>query len=267
MHPCSEIPKEGVFDNEKLITFEAVGTSGISVISLKNNMIVKIIYFDLEELEISCKLNYLQNITPVFNRFYGWNTVKKIPNQWLQYYIPKDIEDHDDKYIFLYMEKNDFDFMSESVKFETLDDYLSILFILIHGLYILNQKFKIIHDDIDIRNVMFQKTEFSTITLLEYEIDLPKQKFIPKIIDFGNATVEENETIGEDIDMLFGMISYRAKTFNPDLNIDLISNFDAKKVDVYDLLVNNNIFKSIRRKKYKSINDFSIFFYPFLNFF
>lgn len=267
-------------------TFFGKGSFGV-VVGLnyieKNDgstLVVKIIPFQIEdsgfydplivvrdaqqELYISCQVNNLNDFTPVFIHTYGWLISEEIPKSWLKYINFQKIQYADVKkksYMFLFMEKAFYPFDSDHVKFSN-EGYLTILFVLLHALYIGRRELQFTHSDLHMRNIMLDITreEYLQLKIEEeiFSIALP-DCFLPKIIDFGLSRTEKAWQGGghkNDVSTLFGAIITRAEKYDPEIDMSQISEFEEFDMDIVTLLTKHPLFDTIRRnKKHKKIEN------------
>lgn len=157
------------------------------------------------ELEIMCKLNDLVDTCFIFPRVYGWMTVSALPEEWKDYF----------EELYEYQELGFIPYgyrrlplllmCTEKVQYTLQDNILisendlkCILFLLLNGLMHAKKKLKYFaHEDLHNGNIMLTPANRNNIYRIYDENDervlyeLSGFDFIPKIIDYGFAEVEE----------------------------------------------------------------------------
>lgn len=289
MHPCSELPKgilpqdSNILDIIKdryavSIAFLGKGAFG-NVIALDDikikgrpSVAVKILQYGSKsmttnelsmkdakkELEIGCLLNNLNS--SAFVNTYGWLISTKIPDPWIPY-INQEVYNNPKSYLFLFMEQSSYEFKSKSLHFDR-QGYLTILFLLLHGLYITMRELGFKHVDIHNGNIMIDKTSEKSISVeirsQLYQIELPNH-YLPKFIDFGLSTLNSDRKtrsgVDSDVFYLFQTIIRRAEKRDPTVDLEdlkVFEDFDDNEIE--DLLL-DPIFYSIRTRTTKRVDQ------------
>jgi serine/threonine protein kinase len=214
LHSCLELPSEETVAEEgcldqlagyyKKIGYLAHGVYGITlyVKHLDHKLVIKIIQKDdegINEVEISCKLSFLKELTPIFTYTHGWVICNGIPEKWNNKIPWGDIEDdnlikekkNNENFPFLYliMDMNEMKF-SEFKLISTDDDLIKLLLILCHGLIMTRKKYPFFrHTDIHSGNIMIKKQPAADLSLtfpnVKETVVIKNVEYIPKIIDFG----------------------------------------------------------------------------------
>lgn len=276
MHPCSELPKVilsedthtlDIIKDRYAVSIAFLGKGGFgNVIALDDikikgrpSIAVKILQYDKnakKELKIGCMLNSLNS--SAFVNTYGWLISTKIPDLWIPY-INQEVYYNPKSYLFLFMEQSSYEFKSKSLHFDR-QGYLTILFLLLHGLYIAIQKLGFKHADIHNGNIMIDKTSEKSVTVeiksQTYQIDVPNH-YIPKFIDFGLSTLNSDKRsrtgVDSDVFYLFQTIIKRAKKRDPTVNLEDLESFDDFDDSKIEDLLLDPIFYSIRTRSLKKI--------------
>jgi serine/threonine protein kinase len=210
------------------------------------------------ELFIACQVNGLRKFTPVFIQTFGWIVSRKVPKAWAAYVnlskvqyseIPKK------SFMMLFMEQSNYKFKSKAVRFDE-KQYLTILFILLHALYIARRELHFTHSDLHMGNIMLDITHETHLNLAigdndTFDIALPNG-FLPKIIDFGHSQTLQAKDGGRrknDVATVFAAIEARAQRYDSHVDVSSISEFKEYNMDLEQLLLVHPLFDKIRKRK------------------
>lgn len=208
-----------------------------------------------QELFIACQVNALHDWTPVFVQTFGWLVSQHIPKDWKMFVDVNSLQYKEVKklsYMFLFMEQATYKFDSDSVAF-SVKGYLTLIFIILHALYVAKKELGFTHSDLHKGNIMIDVVHGKTAHLKMDEdttivVNLFNQ-YMPKLIDFGHAKTYKASDGGRnknDVASLFGAIYDRATKYDPKLDISVITNFKDFNASLEDLLLKHPIFDSIR---------------------
>jgi hypothetical protein len=174
--------------------------------NVKESIAVKILpwskdfdVLSLRELNVACELNSLKDQTNVFVHVYGYLICKRVHNSWLKYpqiseFINsyKNKDDKNMNIIYMFMEKPSSSFMEQGYYFDR-EELHSLLFILLHALYVANDRLGFRHQDVHEYQILMDRTNnqkdnnlYLAIKGQEYKVKRP-QGMQPKIIDFGKS--------------------------------------------------------------------------------
>lgn len=231
MHSCSEVPDakkaedEGCLDTlTKNYAFvyrvgnkESVSASFVFKLSRETqDVAIKVVPLTgegaLSDTRIACLLNGLDEETPVFVKTFGWIKCSAIPSRWLQRVdMKKDVPlvfkpmlspssgvgKH--VYIFQIMAFSSHAWEDERIQLG-LEEYRAMLFLLMHGLWLARTRHGFRHNDVHAGQVLFQVCQPNTriaIRVGDKTYTVVCERFVPKLIDFGLATLRgsaaENE--------------------------------------------------------------------------
>ena len=208
-----------------------------------------------QELFIACQVNQLHEETPVFIQTFGWLVSEKIPNDWKLFIDMSKLQYKDVRklsYMFLFMEQSSYKFDSDAVAFD-LKGYLTILYIILHALYVARQRFDFRHSDLHMGNIMIDIVHGTSLDLRITEhtnvhVNLINQ-YLPKIIDFGHARTSNAVDGGRnknDVSTVFGAVQERAAKYDPEMDVSVISEFQDFDMPLGELLLNHPMFEKIR---------------------
>lgn len=222
-----------------------------------------------KELGIACELNSLKDLTPVFVHTFGYLICNIIPSKWKTQLPPQ--YQNEAMYMYIFMHKPDTGFLSSG----GLDDgrymvtglekpkyAISLLFLLVHAIYVARKLLEFAHHDLHEGNIMFDiSTSSDGLFSLDVENITHQVKFmrgwVPKLIDFGNGTTknhpyERAQNNGQDIFKMFNLFLKRkdlAKALDLDpvreRNVPLLdSKYNDYKI-VAKFLLNDPIFENV----------------------
>jgi hypothetical protein len=160
----------------------------------------------IKDVRIACMLNNLTD-TPVFVKTFGWLKCSEIPSLWLKgLNIKKDAPRSfacSKMFLFQVMAFSSHAWSDTKIQLD-VEEYRVMLFMLLHGLWVAKEKHQFRHHDIHEGQILFQTCKPDTVVTLavgENRYTLKCERFIPKLIDFGFATLEdvlsEEESSGE----------------------------------------------------------------------
>lgn len=142
------------------------------------------------ELFIACQLNAVTQETPVFTKTLGWLICDTLPPKWTRFMRHTQYANVEKRsYMLIFMESNPFTLMTDSLVFEE-EDYVTMIFLLFHAIYIGRKELGFKHNDLHERNFMFASSlsEDPKIPIVienqRFEVSLSIGHF-PKIIDYG----------------------------------------------------------------------------------
>lgn len=224
MHPCSEIPSIKAPEDKDCLdlltstfTFvhrigdiETASQSLVFKLSQNNQHIaVKVIPLKQEEsalkdIKIGCILNEISDATPVFVKTFGWLKCNQMPPLWikgldLKKDVPKSFlfKKGTKSYIFQTMAFSAETWGNDKIHLD-LEEYRTMLFLLIHGLWLAKTRYGFEHRDIHSGQVLFEVCKPNTLIVISVEnssYTLVCQRFVPKLIDFGlSKTISSEES-------------------------------------------------------------------------
>lgn len=285
MHPCSESPSLrgpedidclGLLTNtfsfiHRIGNKETVSASLVFKLSQDSqDIVVKVLPLkqesDLKDIKIACLLNGLSDETPVFVRTFGWIKCKEIPLLWLKgINMKKDaprIFSTKSTYIFQVMSFSAYTWENAEISLDK-EEYRSMLFLLLHGLWLARVRFNFKHNDIHKGQILFQTCKPNTSILVnigENKFVLTCKRFVPKLIDFGFASIgkeeEEDDDFSSSDNDMFSRNEETQDSSDTDLH-DLLYMFSERmkmnglvpfKISgsLEDILTNNILFKSFK---------------------
>ena len=279
MRPCSDLPKTDdvslkrdrqcvkafteKFSYEPLTILGKGSVGSVFGVYYRDNMDVQVAVKILpygktlktltnKELGIACELNSLSSVTPIFVTTLGYHVCSKIPQSW------KDNLDYDEEseYVYVYMSRPQVGFADMggyAYKVAGLDnrDYaISLLFILLHGLYVARKFLKFAHHDLHEGNFMFTPVDPAKMPNFELTVENVEHKvsfirgWVPKVIDFGKSTTEKHPDTyamnnAEDVAKIFRLFKQRR---------DL-----EKAVDLDELVKEQDPFEGLYNKQYREL--------------
>jgi serine/threonine protein kinase len=230
-----------------------------------------------KELGIACELNDLSKLSPIFVKTLGYIVCNKIPEEWKEQMFYQD----ESLYIMMFMHKPQAEFavsggMPGAYKvmgFGTRDMAISLLFVLLHGIYIGRKFLQFVHHDIHEGNVMFSGSlrKDPTHFHLKVEDSMYRVEFVknwvPKLIDFGKSSTlkhpdERAKNTGTDVKTVFRLFKKRIdlqKAINLDEEVNNKELLESKCDDsqiLADFLQNDKLFtrastieKMVKRRK------------------
>lgn len=147
------------------------------------------------ELFIACQLNDIAQETPVFTKTLGWLVCDTLPPKWKRYMRHSQYADVEKRsYLLIFMESNPFKLTTKSLVFNE-KDYLEMIFLLFHAIYIGRKELGFKHNDLHDRNFMFAASlakEPKVPIIIEnqsFDVSLYLGHF-PKIIDYGLSVTD-----------------------------------------------------------------------------
>jgi len=216
MHSCTEVPSEkgkedqGCLDQlvqnysflYRVGDKETVSASLVFKLSQgPQDVAVKVMPLvrdAIQDVKIACMLNNIQE-TPVFVKTFGWIKCGTIPLEWLKGMdIKKDAPKSLSRakmFLFQVMAFSSHAWSDRRIKLD-VEEYRVMLFLLLHGLYIAQDKIGFRHNDIHSGQILFQTCKPGTtidVSIGENHYRLVCGRFVPKLIDFGLATLGEKE--------------------------------------------------------------------------
>lgn len=307
MHACSELPETDTvslkrdrkcvdafkekFSHEPLTILGKGSVGSVFGVYYRDNMDVQIAVKILpygktlknltnKELGIACELNSLSSATPIFVTTLGYHVCNKIPYEWkanLDY-------NEESMYVYMYMARPQVGFadfggaIPNAYKVVGLDNRgyaVSLLFILLHGLYVARKFLKFAHHDLHEGNFMFTPVDPSKMPNFKLNVEGVEHKvsflrgWVPKVIDFGKSTTEKHPdtyamNLSEDVAKIFRLFKQRkdlekaldldAMVFEPDpfdgpynkqYRELLTSKYDNYKV-IANFLLNDDLFQKVK---------------------
>ena len=194
----------------ELYTIVEIIASGISATTIKvatqnnNFLAIKIMewnYNSRNELITMSKLNKLADQSVIFNHNIGWIICHELPKEW-QDPIKEDKENYSNVrraivkntkngYLCFLLELNTYSFRNTNIILNN-HDIICFVFLLLHGILVARRElgyFK--HRDIHIENIMFNLAH-PPQNIRCNDVTITNVKYIPKLIDFGDARFEQN---------------------------------------------------------------------------
>jgi serine/threonine protein kinase len=289
MHDCSEFPvqtddislkhdKNCVKQFQKHYSYKPVillgkGTVGsVFAVHYKENMdnqiAVKILPYGKKlyklsnkELGVACELNSLASASPIFLHTLGYLICKKIPQEWKEHLD----YNKEEMYMYMFMHKPQAEFAVSGGRpgaykvmgFNNRDYAVSLLFVLLHGLYVGRKFLQFVHNDIHEGNVMFSASLRDDASHFDLSIENTDYKvafisnWVPKLIDFGRSSTKNHpdtyaQNNGEDVAKIFNLFNKRID-LKKSLDLDSIVN----NKDVYD--PDTGDFIGVYKAKYKDL--------------
>lgn len=222
---CSELPQEDeepveeefcmqILGNFVFVGFLGKGAYGlVSKVAFAEiqNSAYAIKVSELKEavqgLKVGCALNdLLDGGTGIFVRTYGWLLCASVTGNWTQV-IKKSAPlnsamANEDPLAFTLMDYNTNTFSDDDLMlFE--DDYLNLMFHILHGLYVARKRLQFSHEDLHGSNIMLVAVKPGKKTTLEIDgkyYSVPFKRFSPRLIDYDLSLVgsREEEITEED---------------------------------------------------------------------
>jgi hypothetical protein len=206
-----------------------LGTGISSVVVKYGDIALKILPFDkwaMEETTLMLKIAFLSQYCVIFGEFHGWFVCSKIPDGWIdEYGFATDLQ------CWIKKRKHLIVLGLEYTRFSVFDftytgrDLKYILFILLHGIGVARRlvpNFR--HRDIHSGNILIQKhdeLELLPLTLSCGTIfKLKDVKYIPKLIDFGEAKMDNPD---EDHELYEPFRDVDGRLFEPRSDVFRIS--------------------------------------------
>lgn len=207
-----------------------LGTGISSVVVRHNNMAFKIVPFDkyaVQEATLLMNIRFLSQYCLIFGTFHGWFVCSKVPSHWIEDYgFATDLKDCINKgkrLLVLGLQYTRFSLFDFTY---TNRDLKYILFILLHGIATARQMIpNFRHRDIHSGNVLIERAdELEVITLTlscGSKIELHDVKYIPKLIDFGDARCDDEKD--DDHELYEPFLDEDNRLFEPRCDIFRIS--------------------------------------------
>lgn len=299
MHLCSESPNSKRTEDSNCLdvlasnyTFvyrvgdkESVSASLVFKLSRETqDVAVKVIPLkddaSLNDTRLSCLLNGLDEATPIFIKTLGWLKCNTIPATWIrdvdmQRDVPKVFKAKKNTYIFQVMAFTSHAWSDARIHL-SVEEYRVMLFLLIHGLWLARTRHNIRHNDVHEGQVLFQtckKDTPITVSVGKQSFQVMCERFVPKLIDFGLATTEDEESesgsgSGSEEDSMFD--DEDAPVKDEDLR-NLLEMFEQRMVrdklkpfayslpkverTFESLLLKDKVFDSIRKSKATTVES------------
>jgi len=271
MHNCSDLPditKQNLEKDEKCAKLfrkhyiyndpvEVLGKGSIATVfnvysktDINKQIAVKILPYgpDLDklsnkELGIACELNSLRELSPIFVYTMGYIVCSAVPNEWKR---KMDVYKDEPLYLYMFMHKPQVSFDerdkdTRDYKVASLDEReyaISLLFILLHGIYVGRKLFEFVHHDIHAKNVMFAYTEDDhqpfklSVENVEHNVSFIPH-YVPKLIDFGRSSTktyvdERSQNLGNDVETIFNLFNKR-NDLQKSLDLSFLEKSDREK--------------------------------------
>lgn len=234
IHDCLELPSgdELQLDANCLIQIASVfragiwrgnGASGFVIETFAvhgsppkaETLIVKVSILNVREIKVACALNNLSGETPVFPHTYGWLVGETVPEDWLSFLKAKK---HNHKLIRAPPPMFMFTFIQpvkskwEDAMLLSENGYRVVLFFLLHGLFVVRRALGFNHGDIRGDNIMMeyhmQQQKETTLRYGQYEAEV-KTRYVPRFIDYGRSTVNNEKVRANDLEYLRKMFEER----------------------------------------------------------
>jgi len=286
MHPCFDIPSiKGPEDIDclDLLTntfsfIHRIGNKETAAASLvfklsqnSQDIVVKVLPLkeesDLKDIKIACLLNGLSDLTPIFVRTFGWIKCKQIPSLWIKgINMKKDAPrafSTKSAYIFQVMAFSAYTWANTDISLD-VEEYRTMLFLILHGLWLARTKYNFKHNDIHEGQVLFQTCKPNTpivVSIGENNFTLICKRFVPKLIDFGFASIgkeeeEEDDYVSSSEEDMFSRDEETKETdmdlrdllymFSQRMQRDGLSPFKTRASSLEDILTDSLLFKSLK---------------------
>lgn len=150
----------------------------------------------INEVKMGCMLNTIKDYTPAFAYTFGWITCSSLPKRWEAFLNinPNEVTraiKNGEPLLYIVMEYIKYTWKDDGFAL-SIDKMIPIMFLMYHGLYIARKHLKIIHQDLfNSNNIMLtpaDKDATFQIYVGKFQYTLKNLYFIPKFIDFGQAT-------------------------------------------------------------------------------
>ena len=193
LNPCTELPSYDTpnGDNclatlQKEFTFiKTIGGGFWGTAALLNRhgkeIVVKmsdLTNVSLVDISVGCSLNSLRGKTGIFVHTFGWLLCDKI--------------------LYIFMDHGGYSWDDKSIILSK-KDAKSILFLILHGLYVARRHLEFSHDDLHFKNILLKPISPATELILDggYVIKAGTTRFIPQIIDFGISRTKRYRAFAE----------------------------------------------------------------------
>lgn len=212
------------------------------------------------EIRTACLLNNIRTDTGIFTHTFGWLSCSEFPKHFFEYIEPDKRPDPDLTFIYMFSEFVPYAWNDKSFYYSD-KDYRILFFLLLHGIYVARKELHFFHHDIHDGNIMLRSifhTETVAVktSLLEYEIS--GARFVPKLIDYGEANAKPISTVNKgkvsDLKMLsmefFRMMTEQdnrearrafLKLTNP-IDFENACKTDASNYEVIEHMLNHSYF-------------------------
>lgn len=151
---------------------------------------------NLQELRVACLLKKLHDETPIFSYVYGYLrcSIESIPRSWGPYMkpLPREFEEaarsvEDNSLFMLFMDYAPANFMDINIDL-TMEDFKSLVYLLVHGLETAYERIGFIHGDIhEDQILMAPRNAEKALVVGEKKLHV---RFVPKLIDYGYSSEE-----------------------------------------------------------------------------
>lgn len=286
MHSCSEPPTKSAREDKDCLSLltstyafihrigdkETVTASVVFKLSQETqDVAVKVMPLDdaaVNDVRIACLLNGMSEQTPIFVRTFGWIKCQTIPWQYKNAPRAFNQKKKNAMYLFQVMAFSSHAWTDARIEL-SMEEYRTMLFLLMHGLWIAREKTGFRHNDIHQGQVLFQTCKPGTpitVTMGENSYTIKCERFVPKLIDFGLASTgeQEKEDFSSDSDDMFEKeqgtiddddIRNLVYMFEERMKQDGLEPFLLRYTTMDEILMRDPIFDNIRKGPRQPVNS------------